>query len=81
MLDVEPGGLLQLNRGMDANRLNDLSTFISNAMLKSDKQIYGDEESFKIQCAWMEWASKIVECHWHIVAWEPQKCSTCRTDT
>ena len=34
MLDAAPAGLLQVNRGADANRLNDLLTFMSNAILK-----------------------------------------------
>ena len=40
MLDATAGGLLRLNRGTDANRLNDLLTFMSNAILKSGKQIF-----------------------------------------
>ena len=41
MLDAAPGGLLRVNRGSDVNRLTDLLTFISNAILKSSKQIFG----------------------------------------
>ena len=41
MLDAAPGGLLRVNRGSDVNRLTDLLTFISNAILKSGKQIFG----------------------------------------
>ena len=41
MLDAAPAGLLRVNRGADANRLNDLLTFMSNAILKSDKEIFG----------------------------------------
>ena len=41
MLDAAPGGLLQVNRGSDLNRLTDFLTFISNAILKSGKQIFG----------------------------------------
>ena len=33
MLDVAPSGLLRVKRGSDANRLDDLSTFMSNAIL------------------------------------------------
>ena len=36
MLDAAPAGLLRVNRGVDANRLDDLLTFVSNAILKSD---------------------------------------------
>ena len=32
---------MRINRGMDADRLNDLITFISNAIHKSGKQIFG----------------------------------------
>ena len=39
MLDAAPAGLP--NRGVDANRLNDLLTFMSNAILKSSKEIFG----------------------------------------
>ena len=35
MLDAAPVGLLQVNRGTDANRLTDLITFMSTAILKS----------------------------------------------
>ena len=31
MLDAAPGGLLQVTSGIDANRLTDLLTFMSNA--------------------------------------------------
>ena len=41
MLDAAPGGLLPVNRGKDANRLNDLLTFMLNAILKSSKTIFG----------------------------------------
>ena len=41
MLDAAPGGLLRVNRVTDSNRHNDLLTFMSNAILKSGKQIYG----------------------------------------
>ena len=40
MLDAAPGGLLRVNRNTDANRLTDLLTFMSNAILKSGKQIF-----------------------------------------
>ena len=41
MPDEAPGGLLRFNRGTDINRLTDLLTFMSNAILKSGKQIFG----------------------------------------
>ena len=41
MLDSAPGGLLRFNRSWDVNSLTDLLTFISNAILKSGKQIFG----------------------------------------
>ena len=41
MLDAAPGGLLRVNRGKDANGLTDLLTFMSDAILKSGKQIFG----------------------------------------
>ena len=40
MLDAAPAVLLRVNRGMDANRLNDLLTFESNAILKCGKEIF-----------------------------------------
>ena len=41
MLNTAPAGLLRVNRGADANRLNDLLTFMVNAILKSGKEIFG----------------------------------------
>ena len=41
ILDKAPAGLLQANRGADANRLNYLLPFMSNAILKSGKEIFG----------------------------------------
>ena len=41
MLDSAPAGLLRINRSADANRLDDLLTFMSNAILKSGKDIFG----------------------------------------
>ena len=45
MLDAAPLGLLRVNRDADTNKLNDLLTFMSNAILKSGK----DMLTFKIQ--------------------------------
>ena len=41
MLGPAPSGLLRVNRGADANKLDDLLTFMSNAILKSGKDIFG----------------------------------------
>ena len=41
MLDAAPEGLLRVNRGADANRLNDLLTFMSNAILKRERKYLG----------------------------------------
>ena len=38
MLNATPKELLRTNRGTDANRLNDLLTFMSNAILDTGKQ-------------------------------------------
>ena len=35
MLGAAPSGLLRVNKGADANRLDDLLTFMSNAILKA----------------------------------------------
>ena len=40
MLGAAPSGLLRVNRDADANRLDDLLTFMSNEILKSGKDIY-----------------------------------------
>ena len=47
MRDAAPAGLLRVNRGADANRLDDLLTFMSNAILKSGKDIFGIEKPSK----------------------------------
>ena len=41
MLAAAPLGLLQVNKGADANRLEYLLTFMSNELLKSGKDIFG----------------------------------------
>ena len=41
MLDAAPVRLLRVNRGPDANRLNDLLTFMSNAILKAASKHLG----------------------------------------
>ena len=41
MHDAAHGRLLRVSRGMNSSRLNDLLTFMSNAILKSGKEIFG----------------------------------------
>ena len=41
MLDAAPSGLLRINRGADANRLDHLLTFMSNEILQRGKDIFG----------------------------------------
>ena len=74
MLDVAPGGLLRVNRGSDVNRLTDLLTFISNAILKSGKQIFGMRKPSKFNVpGWNERAKELnaryrkAVSHWNIV--------------
>ena len=60
MLDAAPGGLLRANRGTDAIRLNDLLTFMSNAILKSGKQIFGMQKPLKFNVpGWNERAKEL----------------------
>ena len=40
MLGAAPSGLLRVNRGADANKLDDLLTFMLNTILKSGKDIF-----------------------------------------
>ena len=47
MLGATPSGLLRVNRGADANRLDDLLTFMSNAILNSGKDIFGMKKPSK----------------------------------
>ena len=54
MLGAAPSGLLRVNRGADAYKLDDLLTFMSNARLKSGKVYIWDAETFKIQCTRVE---------------------------
>ena len=41
ILDSAIAGLLRVNRGVDANRPDDLLTFVSNAIFKRGKDIFG----------------------------------------
>ena len=50
MLDAAPGRLLRVNRDPDANRLTDLLTFISHAILKSGTQIFGMQKLQNSMC-------------------------------
>ena len=60
MLDAAPVGLLRVNRGTDANRLTDLLTFMSNAIFKSGKQIFGMRKPTKFKIpGWNERAKEL----------------------
>ena len=85
MLDAAPGGLLRVNRGTDENRLTDLLTFMSNAILTSGKQIFGMRLPSKFNVpGWNERAKELnaryreAVSHWN--SGGPQKWSTCRTE-
>ena len=53
-------GLLRVKRGTDANRLTDLLTFMSNAILKSGKQIFGMRTPSKFNVpGWNERAKEL----------------------
>ena len=73
MLDAAPGGLLQVNRGTDTNRLTDLLTFMSNALFKCSKQIFWICKPSKLNVPW--WNERAMELnaryreavsHWNI---------------
>ena len=73
MLVAAPGGLLRVNRGLDVNRLTYLLTFISNAILKSGKQIFGMRKPSKFNApGWNERAKELnaryreAVSHWNI---------------
>ena len=73
MQDAAPGGLLRVNRGSDVNRLTDLLTFISNAILKSGKKIFGMWKPSKFNVpGWNERANELTAryreavSHWNI---------------
>ena len=60
MLDAAPGGLLPANRDTHANRLTDLITFMSNAIPKSGKQIFGMRKRSKLNVpGWNELAKEL----------------------
>ena len=72
-LDAEPSGLLLVNRGADANRIDDLLTFLSNAILKSGKDIFGMQKPSKFNVpGWNERPKELnaryreAVSHWNI---------------
>ena len=74
MLDTEPGGLLWVNRGMDANRFTDLLTFMSNAIFMSGKEIFWMRKPSKFNVpGWNKRAKELnaryreAVSHWNIV--------------
>ena len=78
ILYAAPAGLLRVNRGVDANRLNDLLTFMSTAILKSGKEIFGMWKPSKFNVpGWNEQAKELNAryrdsvSHWNI-AWRPR---------
>ena len=73
MLDAAPGGLLLVNRGMNANLHPNWLTFMSNAILKSGKQIFGSMKPSKFNVpGWNERAKELnaryrkAVSHWNI---------------
>ena len=73
MLGAAPSGLLRVNRGADANRPNDLLTFMSNAIIKSGKKIFGMLKPSKFNVpGWYERAKELnaqyreAVSHWNI---------------
>ena len=73
MLGAAPSGLLRVNRGADANRLDDLLTFMPNAILKSGKDIFGMQKPSKFNVpGWNERAKELnagyreAVSHWNI---------------
>ena len=60
MLGAAPSGLLPVNRGADANRLDDFLTFMSNAILKSGKDIFGMQKPSRFNVpGWNERAKEL----------------------
>ena len=73
MLGAAPSGLLRVNRGADANRLDDWLSFMSNEILKSCKDIFGMQKPSKCNVpGWNERAKELnakyreAVSHWHI---------------
>ena len=74
MLGAAPSGLLRVNRGADANRLDDLLIFMSNAILKSGKDIFGMQKPSKFNVpGWNKRAKELnaryreALSHWNII--------------
>ena len=72
-LNAAPLGLLWVNRGADENRFDDLLTFMSNAILKSGKDILGMRKPSKFnEPMWNERAKELnaryreAVSHWNI---------------
>ena len=66
MLGTAPSGLLRVNRGADANRLDDLSTFMSNAILKSGKDIFWMQKPLKFNVPGWNARYREAVSHWNI---------------
>ena len=73
MLGAAPSELLQVNRGADTNKLDDLLTFMSNAILKIFKDIFGMQKPSKFNVpGWNERAKELNAqyresvSHWNI---------------
>ena len=73
MLGAAPSGLLRVSRGADANRLDDLLTFMLNAILQSGKDIFGMQKPSKFHVlGWNEAAKELnaryreAVSHWNI---------------
>ena len=70
MLEAAPAGLLRVNRGPDTTRLNNLLTFMTNAILKSGNRLWKPTK-FNIP-GWNERAKELdarcreVVSHWNI---------------
>ena len=73
MLGAAPSRLLRVNSGADANRLDDLLTFMSNGILKSGKDLFGMQKPSKFNVpGWNERAKELNAryreevSHWNI---------------
>ena len=73
LFGAAPARLLRVNRGADANNLNDLLTYMSNAILNSCKEIFGMRKLSKFNVpGWNERAKELnaqyrdAVSHWNI---------------
>ena len=57
-------GLLWVNRGTDANRLNDFLTFMFIAILNSGKQIFGMRKPSKFHVPGWNELAKVLNVQW-----------------